>query len=139
MSLSCQRGTESTAGDIHRWPRCSKSPMLPGGSCRSLEAIAANNVYAPRRQLRLCKWLCSVVIWCHFNCISNVKCQLCRVGDAEGKSGTHKCSWKCVSSPNNREPGAQDIEMFLFGGKPKTDSNFLITALLQALKLTALK
>jgi len=44
-----------------------------------------------------------------------------------------------LSWPNNREPGAQDIEIFLFGGKTKTDGNFLVTVLLQALKFTAVK
>lgn len=51
----------------------------------------------------------------------------------------NKFSWKCVSSRNNCEPVAQDTEMFLFGGKTKTDGSFLITALLQMLKLTAVK
>lgn len=48
--------TASTAGDIYRWPWSRKSPVLLGGGCRSLEAIAANAVYAPQGQLRLCKW-----------------------------------------------------------------------------------
>lgn len=51
----------------------------------------------------------------------------------------HKFSWKYVSSPNSCEPGALDIEMFLFGGKTKTDGSFLMTALLQMLKLIAVK
>lgn len=70
---SRQWGRGSTAGDI-----CRESPGLLGGGCGSLEAIVANTVDAPQGQLRLCKWLCSVVILCHFNCISNLKWQLCR-------------------------------------------------------------
>lgn len=69
----CQRGIGSTAGDI-----CRERPVLPGGGCGSLEAIVANRIDAPQGQLKRCKWLCSVVIQCHFNCISNLKGQLCK-------------------------------------------------------------
>lgn len=67
-----------------------KSPVLPGGGWGSLEAIVAVRVDAPQRQLRLCKWLCSVVIQCHFNCISNLKCQLCREKSAHIFLEVHK-------------------------------------------------
>lgn len=60
-----------------------KSPVLSGGGWGSLEAIVASRVDASQGQLRLCKWLCSVVIQCHFNCISNLKCQLCRGKSAQ--------------------------------------------------------
>lgn len=38
-----------------------------------------------------------------------------------------------------RKFAQQDTEMFLFGGKTKTDGNFPITVLLQMLQFTAVK
>lgn len=92
-------GVERTAGDTHWWPQSSESAVFPGGGCRSLEAIAANTVYAPWEQLRLCKWFVFCCYSVHFNCFSNLECQLHRVGDTEGKSGMRKSSWKCLSLP----------------------------------------
>lgn len=82
LEISCQSGIKSTAGDGHRWPWSSESSVLPGCGCGSVEAMVVNMRYASRRQLRLCKWLCSLVVRCHSNRISNLQCQLFRVGHA---------------------------------------------------------